>query len=115
MAIPYVNINLDRPRRLRFGMGAMCEFEALTGIRLTSLDDELSVATVAKILWVMLRQDEPTLSFEQVCTLVDEHTDNLTEVMTAVTTSIQAAVGTGDDHPNAAAPAAARARRKTGS
>jgi hypothetical protein len=113
--IPFTTITLDRPRRLRFGMSAMCEFEALTGIRLTSLDDELSVATVAKILWVMLRQDEPTLTFEQVCTLVDEHTDNLTDVMTAVTTAVQAAFGTGDDHPNAAAPAAARASRKQGS
>ena len=115
MAIPFITITLDRPRRLRFGMQAMVAFEQETGIRLTSLDDELSVATVAKILWVMLRQDEPTLTFEQVCALVDEHTDNLTDVMTAVTTAVQAAFGTGDDHPNAAAPAAARASRKSSS
>ena len=113
--IPFTTITLDRPRRLRFGMLAMVAFEQETGIRLTSLDDELSVATVAKILWVMLRQDEPTLTFEQVCTLVDEHTDNLAEVMTAVTTAIQAAFGSGDDRPNAAAPAAARSSRRKGS
>ena len=70
---------------------------------------------MAKILWVMLRQDEPGLTFEQVCVLVDEHTDNVNTVMTAVTTAIQAAFGTGDDHPNAPAPAAARASRKKGS
>ena len=110
--IPFTTIQLDRPRRLRFGMSAMCEWEQLTGIKLTSLDDELSVATVAKILWVMLKQDEPTLTFEQACALVDEHTDNLSDVMTAVTTAIQAAFGTGDAHPNAPAPAAARPGRK---
>ena len=58
MAIPFIMINLDRPRKLRFGMGAMVEFEQLTGIKLMELNDEMSMDVCSKILWIMLKQED---------------------------------------------------------
>lgn len=104
MPIPFTMINLDRPRKLRFGMGAMVEFEQITGIKLTSLDDELSFDVLAKILWVMLKQEEKELTFEQTLNLVDDHVDDLSEVMEAVTRAIQAAFNTGKKSPNVKSP-----------
>jgi hypothetical protein len=94
MAIPFVMINLDKPRKLRFGMGAMVQFEQLTGIKLMSLDDEMSFDVMAKMLWVMLRQEEPDLTLEQVCDLVDEHADSVMDVTNAVSEALQVAVET---------------------
>ena len=102
--IPFTTITLDRPRRLRFGMSAMCEFEQLTGIRLTSLGDDISMDTLSKLLWVMLKQDEPTLTLQETCALVDENTDDLNAVITAVGQAIQSAFAAGGSRPNALPP-----------
>jgi len=102
--IPFITITLDRPRRLRFGMSSMLEFEGVTGLKLRDLDSDLSMDVTAKLLWVMLRQDEPTLTLEQVCLLVDEHAASLTDIITAVSQAVSAAFTTGDELPNAPAP-----------
>ena len=96
MAIPFVMIELDKPRKLRFGMGAMVEFEQLTGIKLMSLDDEMSIQTAAKVLWIMLKQEEKELTFEKTLELVDEYADNLNSVIEKVTEAIGAAFKHGD-------------------
>ena len=101
MPIPFVMINLDRPYKLRFGMGAMVEFEQLTNIKLMDISDEMSVDAAAKLLWVMLRQEDPGLGLKQVCDLVDEHADSITDVMNTITTAIEAAFNSGETAPNA--------------
>ena len=104
MSIPFIMLTLDRPRRLRFGMSSMLEFESVTGLKLRDLDENLSMDATAKLLWVMLRQDEPGLTLEQVCHLVDEHAASLTDIITAVSTAVAAAFSTGDERPNAPTP-----------
>jgi hypothetical protein len=104
--IPFVTIELDKPRRLRFGMAAMVEFEQLTGKKLLELDDDLSFETTAQALWVMLRQDEPELTFAEACALVDEHAGSLTDVLKAVTRAIFAAISSKKKSKNVATPTA---------
>ena len=101
MPIPFVMLNLDRPYKLRFGMGAMVEFEQLTSIKLMEISEEMSVDTAAKLLWVMLKQEENTITLSNVCHLVDEYADIINDVMAAVTKAIEAAFNTGKTSPNA--------------
>lgn len=91
MAIPFVIINLDKPRKLRFGMGAMVEFEQLTGLKLTSMSDEMSMDMCSKILWIMLKQEDKELTLDDTINLIDEYADNLNDVIESVTKAIQAA------------------------
>ena len=105
--IPFVTINLDHPRQIRFGMGAQIEFEQLTKIKLGALakelENELSMETIAKALWVMLRQEDKELTLETVCNLVDENADNLTDITQAVSEAITAAWEV-KNRPNAPMP-----------
>jgi len=91
MAIPFTMINLDKPRKLRMGMGAMVEFEQLTGIKITEIESEISMDVCAKLLWVMLKQDEPELTLEGTWKLVDDNADNLNDITLAVGAAITAA------------------------
>ena len=104
MAIPFTTITLDRVRHLRFGMASMVEFEQLTGIKVTSIGNDMDMQVMSKLLWVMLRQDEPELTLEQTCRLVDDNVDDLAAVMASVAAAIQAAFGT-PKSPNAKTPA----------
>ena len=103
--IPSVSIQLDRVRALRFGMGAMVRFEQLTGLKLREMNDELSMDTTAKLLWVMLQQEDPALTLEDAIALVDRHAPNLPYVIARVTEAVTVAF---TDEPlpgNAPAPA----------
>lgn len=104
MAIPFIMINLDRPRKLRFGMGAMVEFEQLTGIKLMELNDEMSMDICSKILWIMLKQEDKELTLQKTCELIDEYAESITEVITAITKAIEAAFQKESGPPNANPP-----------
>jgi len=104
--IPFVTINLDKPRKMRFGMGAMVEFEQLTGIKLMDLEDEMSLETCAKVMWIMLKQEDRELTFEKTLELIDEYSDNLNDVIAKVTEAIQAAFKTNIESPNVGKPMA---------
>lgn len=100
MAIPFIMINLDRPRKLRFGMGAMVEFEQLTGIKLMSLSDEMSMDICSKLLWIMLKQEDKELTLEKTWELIDENAESITEIISAITKAIEAAFQKDSKHPN---------------
>ena len=104
MAIPFIMIDLDRPRKLRFGMGAMVEFEQLTGIKLMELNDEMSMDVCSKILWIMLKQEDKELTLQKTCELIDEYAESITDVITAITKAIEAAFQKESGHPNANPP-----------
>jgi len=104
MAIPFVMINLDRPRQLRFGMKAMVEFEQLTGIKLMEIGNEMSMDTCSKLLWVMLRQEDKTLPLDTTLDLIDKYADNISDVMEAVTGALNAAFKTDGSIPNVGKP-----------
>ena len=102
MPIPFKTINLDKERKLRFSMGAMVEFEQLTKTKLTELEEDMSITTCANLLWVMLKQDDASLTFPKTMKLIEEHTNNITEVITLVSEAIAAAFG--DPGKNAIPP-----------
>jgi molybdenum cofactor biosynthesis enzyme len=106
MAIPFVTIELDRPRKLRFTMGAMMEFEEITGIKLMDLEDELSFTVAAKAMWVMLKQEDKDLTLEEMKNIIDEYADNLTYIIEKTTQAIRAAFQNKRKSPNAQTPAA---------
>lgn len=91
MAKPFINIKLDKEYRLRFGMGAMIEFEQLTGIKLTEISDEISFTIAAKLLWVMLKQEQPNLTLEETSRLVDDNVDDLMYIINTVIKAVEAA------------------------
>jgi len=93
--IPFVSLQLDKVYNLRFGMGAIVEFESLTGLKLMEIGEEMSFDICAKILWVMMRQENKELTLEQVCALVDNYADSLDVVIEAVTKAIEGAFNTG--------------------
>ena len=97
MAIPFVSIELDRVYNLRFGMGAQVEFEQVTGINCTQIEENASITTYAKVLWIMLRRDTKELTFEQVLDLVDNYALNETYVIEKVAEAIQAAFEVKED------------------
>lgn len=100
--IPFITINLDKPRRLRFGMGAMVEFEQLTGLKITALDDEMGMETLSKLLWVSLKQEDKDLTLQKTCEIIDDYADSMTDVMEAVTNALKAAFP--DKSPNVEPP-----------
>ncbi len=84
----FVMLDLDRPYKLRFGMGAVVEFQELTGVTLEQLESERTLEMLMMALWVMLRQDDPDLSWNDARKLVDEHAADLETIVTATSRAI---------------------------
>jgi hypothetical protein len=106
MAIPFVIFNLDEPRKLRLGMGAMVEFEQVTGVSLLELaaqehicpecgykweENSMTIEIACKLLWIMLKQENKSLTFEKSCDLIDNYAESVTEVITKVTEAVNIA------------------------
>jgi hypothetical protein len=90
--IPFVMIELDRPRKLRFGMGATVEFEQITGRKIVTLKvSEISGELCSKLLYVMLKQDDPELTIDQSNKLVDEYAESMPYVITKVAEAVNIA------------------------
>jgi len=81
-------LELDRPVQLKFGMGAVEEWQSLTGMTLEQLETERTPEMLMMALWVMLRQDRPDLSWDDARKLVDEHAADLETVMLATSHAI---------------------------
>jgi len=96
MPIPFVTVTLDKPRRLRLSMGAMVEFEQLTGTNIMDVEADMSLTVLAQLLWVMLKQDEKDLTLEQACALIDDGESSLLDIIQAVTKAMTEAFDTGE-------------------
>jgi len=110
MPIPSVTIELDKPRHMRLGMGAMVEFEQITGLNILGVDlDRLDMTTTAQLLLAMLRHEDKELTLERVIELIDEKADDgldVVEIMKPVLNTIIAAFDRGKKSKNGKAPAA---------
>ena len=89
---------LDKERRLRFGMGAMIEVEKSTGKKLADLGSEMSMEMLAKIFWIILKQDDEKLTFKDTIRLIDDHL-GVNDVLLLITEVMNDAFGKAD--PNA--------------
>jgi hypothetical protein len=75
MAIPYILVNLDKERKLRFGMGAVLEFQQLAGLNLLEAANNISPEVAVKMAWVMFKQEDKELTLEKTAELIDERYD----------------------------------------
>lgn len=89
--IPFITVILDKPYQIRFSARAMTEFEQITGVKLQSLDDNMSFDILMKMLWVMLKQDNESLTYDQALDLVDNYAESLTVIMEDITKAMNAA------------------------
>jgi len=100
MPRPFIVIELDRPRRMRFGLEASIEFEQLSGKKLAEVEENMDQLTLAQLLWSMLRAEDETLTFKQALKLVDEHA-SLPEINQKVNQAIAEAYGVTSKNPKA--------------
>lgn len=98
--IQSVIIELDKPRRLRFGMGAANEFEQLTGKKVAEFDDNFTMELCSELIWAMLRQEEPDLTLKDTVKLIDENAISLADVIKKTSQAIRVAFDTGEKSPN---------------
>lgn len=96
-AIPFMVIDLDKPRKLRLGMAAIVEYEMVTGEKVMGINKDSNMGTLMRLMWIMLKQEEPEMTFEQCLKLVDEYGGNLTEIMLIIGEVISMAFGSDED------------------
>lgn len=77
--IPFIIIDLDKPRKLRFGMRTMVEFEQLSGKKLQEVTEDMSVTESAMLLCAMLKKELPDLTLDEACDLIDDNVSNIEE------------------------------------
>lgn len=86
----YVEIKLDKLRRLRYTMNALAEIENKLGMPVSELDSaKLGVKEVRTILWAGLIHEDKDLTEEQVGDMVD--LDNFEEVQKKIAEAFEAA------------------------
>ena len=69
----YVTVELDKPRKLRFGMNALCMLEDILKIPMTRFKStNIGFKEIRAMLWAGLQDDDKSLTLEQVGDLADE-------------------------------------------
>lgn len=96
MAIPFAMIELDKPRKMRLTLMAMIEYEQLTGEKIADVNDETSIEHLAKLLWIIMKQEDENLTFKQSCALIDDYSAGITSVYDAITRTLMASTDTGE-------------------
>jgi hypothetical protein len=109
--LPFKTIELDKSYEVRFTMGAIEEFEEMTGRGI--LDAAYNYASTAKLLWVALKQKNPSLTLEQTRKLIDEHAKSINYVRDIILEALVLSLSgktkeerRAESDPNALAPAA---------
>lgn len=77
MPKPFVTINLDRPRRLRYTMNALVNMEEALGKPIGQIISEFNAGVfgfkdIRAIIWAGLLHENPDLTQEQVGNIIDE-------------------------------------------
>ena len=73
MAKPFVIVELDRPRRLRYGMNQLATLEDSLGVPVTELGSiKMGVKELRLFLWAGLSWEDPGLTLEKAGELADE-------------------------------------------
>lgn len=73
MARPYVMVELDKPRRLRYGMNQLAALEDALGVPVLELGNiKMGIKELLLFLWAGLSWEDPELTPEKVGELADE-------------------------------------------
>jgi hypothetical protein len=94
MAIPFITVDLDKPRKMRLTMRGMIEFEQITGKKIADLGETENIETYLKLFWIMLKNEDPELTFDHTLDLIDEYTGGIEELMTVISEAALASAGT---------------------
>lgn len=101
-----VILNLDRPRELRLGHKALKRFSSLTGCSMADMEKEIQhYDKLTCLLYVMLSQDDPSLTPEKVDDLCDHV--RIGAVAKACSQAIEAAFADEDEEGSKDPPQAA--------
>lgn len=80
----YVDIVLDKKRRLKFNMNALTELEDVLGIPITGLSSQkVGMKELRAMLWAGLLHEEPELTLREAGDLME--VENLNEISTKIT------------------------------
>lgn len=80
----FVEIELDKKRRLKFNMNALTELEDVLGMPITGLSDQkVGMKELRAMLWAGLLHDDPDLSLREAGDLIE--LENLQEISEKVT------------------------------
>lgn len=80
----YVDIQLDKKRKLRYTMNALAEIEDALGVTMGEIDTvKMTIKNIRVILWAGLIHEDPELTVEEVGNMVD--LQNLDEVQEKIT------------------------------
>ncbi len=95
----YITLELDRPRRLRFGTNALCMVEDMTGKKLTNGNafSEFGLKDIRTLVYCGLYHDDKTLTTEQVGDLIDDFEGGLHGCFEKVGEAIQLAFPQADE------------------
>lgn len=97
MPKPFVTIELDKPRHLRYGFNQLCELEDLLGVPVSKLPEiEIGFRELRTLLYVGLRGEDPDLTPEVVGSLIDE-AQSLDYVFSKVSEALQLAFGSSEE------------------
>ena len=101
-----VVLEFDRPRELRLGHKALKRFSALTGCSMADMEQEIQhYDKLTCLLYVMLSQDDPSLTPEQVDDLCDHV--RISTLAKACSKAIEAAFADEDEEESKDPPQAA--------
>jgi len=90
MSVPFVEVTLDKPRKLRFPISAMKKVEEILGVSVTNMLNlvDISLDQLMTLLTVGLKWDDPDITQEQVDKIVDDNWPDVTSLYTTVTSAL---------------------------
>lgn len=73
----YVEITLDKPRRLRFDINALADVEGVLGGGLAAVfsEQQAGIRSLRALLWAGLKWEDPTLTLSRVGELIQDLSD----------------------------------------
>ena len=73
----YVNIELDRPRRIRFDTNALCDAEEALGVGIGAMmNQQMGFRAIRALLWAGLRWEDRGLTLERTGRLMQQFLEN---------------------------------------
>ena len=90
----YVEIMMDRPRRLRFDINSLAELEEVTGTSLFTLfsQEQMGIRFLRTFIWGGLRWEDRALTLQQVGDLIQEYLErggSLAELAQSMTKALE--------------------------
>ena len=83
----YVDVELDRPRRLKYNMNALAELEDVLGKPMTQFSAEnVGIKELRALVWAGLLHESPDLTLREAGDLID--LDHLEEIVKKVSEAL---------------------------